>query len=353
MSLLSLLMRPRSFEERLDIVVVEYLVVAGGGCGGQENIDGQTYTNGGGGGAGGALAGETVFARKSPIGISVGDGGFLSGLLGQVSAGNSTLGPLIAFGGGAGGNALGGNGQSGGSGGGGAFPGGVGGSGVTGQGMPGVSAGLFGSGPGGSVSLSSIIAGGSPVTYALGGDVASTGTVQPPNTGNGGAAGGLGGGCYEVSGAGTEEYNGIYCPTTPTGPYSFSSGTFTAPAWRKGGTDKYIYLKDGIVWTVGTLQPFEAYYLNSLVLDDNGIPIFSSPSFAVVTTVSAQSPAPSIQDKSVFNPAQSGASGVVVIAYPDALPAITISGGLTYDQPTRSGYRVYRFTAGSGTIAFP
>jgi hypothetical protein len=25
---------------------------------------------------------------------------------------------------------------------------------------------------------------------------------------------------------------------------------------------------------------------------------------------------------------------------------------LTYTQPTRSGYRVYRFTAGTGTITF-
>jgi hypothetical protein len=25
---------------------------------------------------------------------------------------------------------------------------------------------------------------------------------------------------------------------------------------------------------------------------------------------------------------------------------------LTYNQPTRSGYRVYRFTAGTGTITF-
>lgn len=48
-----------------------------------------------------------------------------------------------------------------------------------------------------------------------------------------------------------------------------------------------------------------------------------------------------------------GGSGVIVIAYPDTLPApANISVGLTYDQPTRSGYRVYRFTAGSGTITF-
>jgi hypothetical protein len=48
-----------------------------------------------------------------------------------------------------------------------------------------------------------------------------------------------------------------------------------------------------------------------------------------------------------------GGDGVVVIAYPDTYPAPTsISGGLTYDQPTRSGYRVYRFTAGTGTISW-
>jgi hypothetical protein len=41
----------------------------------------------------------------------------------------------------------------------------------------------------------------------------------------------------------------------------------------------------------------------------------------------------------------------VIIAYPDSFPALTsISGGLTYTQPTRSGYRVYQFTAGTGTV---
>jgi hypothetical protein len=48
-----------------------------------------------------------------------------------------------------------------------------------------------------------------------------------------------------------------------------------------------------------------------------------------------------------------GGSGVVIIAYPNTYPApASISGGLTYDQPTRSGYRVYRFTAGTGTITW-
>lgn len=50
-----------------------------------------------------------------------------------------------------------------------------------------------------------------------------------------------------------------------------------------------------------------------------------------------------------------GGSGVVVIAYPISnLPISSISAGLTYtlDTSTRPGYRVYRFTAGSGTITF-
>ena len=46
-----------------------------------------------------------------------------------------------------------------------------------------------------------------------------------------------------------------------------------------------------------------------------------------------------------------GGSGVVIIAYPDTKPALSnIPGTLTYNQPTRAGYRVYRFTAGSGTV---
>jgi hypothetical protein len=48
-----------------------------------------------------------------------------------------------------------------------------------------------------------------------------------------------------------------------------------------------------------------------------------------------------------------GGSGVVIYAYPDSAPALTtIPGTLTYtvDTSTRAGYRVYKFTAGSGTV---
>jgi hypothetical protein len=49
----------------------------------------------------------------------------------------------------------------------------------------------------------------------------------------------------------------------------------------------------------------------------------------------------------------SGGSGVVIIAYPDTLaPLSSIGGGLTYSVSTssRTGYRVYTFTAGTGNI---
>lgn len=48
-----------------------------------------------------------------------------------------------------------------------------------------------------------------------------------------------------------------------------------------------------------------------------------------------------------------GGAGVVILAYPNSIPApASIGAGLTYDTPTRSGYRVYRFTAGTGTVTF-
>jgi hypothetical protein len=51
----------------------------------------------------------------------------------------------------------------------------------------------------------------------------------------------------------------------------------------------------------------------------------------------------------------SGGSGVIIIASPDTLGPITsISAGLTYtlDSNTRPGFRIYKFTAGTGTISW-
>ena len=48
-----------------------------------------------------------------------------------------------------------------------------------------------------------------------------------------------------------------------------------------------------------------------------------------------------------------GGPGVAIIAYPNTNRPLTIDPGLTYEQlNTRAGYRVYRFTAGTGTITF-
>jgi len=50
----------------------------------------------------------------------------------------------------------------------------------------------------------------------------------------------------------------------------------------------------------------------------------------------------------------SGSGGLVVLAYPSSKPSLTVSGGLTYtlDTTTRSGYKVYKFTSGSGTVTW-
>jgi hypothetical protein len=47
----------------------------------------------------------------------------------------------------------------------------------------------------------------------------------------------------------------------------------------------------------------------------------------------------------------SGGSGIVILRYPDTYPDITtIPGGLTYTRTTPTGYKVYSFTAGTGTV---
>jgi hypothetical protein len=47
----------------------------------------------------------------------------------------------------------------------------------------------------------------------------------------------------------------------------------------------------------------------------------------------------------------SGGSGVVVIRYADTNPDLTsISAGLTYTRTTPTGYKVYTFTSGTGTV---
>lgn len=53
-------------------------------------------------------------------------------------------------------------------------------------------------------------------------------------------------------------------------------------------------------------------------------------------------------------PAASGGSGVIILVYDDNLPALTVGAGLSYtlDTTSRIGYKIYRFTAGTGTISW-
>lgn len=46
-----------------------------------------------------------------------------------------------------------------------------------------------------------------------------------------------------------------------------------------------------------------------------------------------------------------GASGVVILRYPDSQEDLTTVGaGLTYTKTTSGGYKIYSFTAGTGSI---
>ena len=48
-----------------------------------------------------------------------------------------------------------------------------------------------------------------------------------------------------------------------------------------------------------------------------------------------------------------GGSGIVIISYANTYPDITtIGAGLTYTKTTPTGYKVYSFTAGTGTVTF-
>jgi hypothetical protein len=46
-----------------------------------------------------------------------------------------------------------------------------------------------------------------------------------------------------------------------------------------------------------------------------------------------------------------GGSGIVIIRYPSTNANLTsIGGGLTYTLTTTGGYKIYSFTAGTGTV---
>jgi hypothetical protein len=312
---------PRTFSiTSVALIDIEYLIVAGGGAGSNQIA--------GGGGAGGMRTGTYAYAKTTPISVSVGQGGAAfsttssggrgsngqnSSAFGLVSTGGGSSGHYSASldgaaggsGGGGGGNTApngtfsqaatsGGAGESGqgNNGGQGAEYGGGGGGGAGGVGQQGNKGGTrYDSGGNGGPGLTSSITGTS-THYAGGGGGAQRDLSTPAraNVWQIRGDGGIGGGGHGSGYTGDNMTGGAYA--TP--------GTANTGGGGGGGAHS------------GTGAGF--------VGDFRGA---------------------------------SGGSGVVVIAYPNTIPApTTISGGLTYDQPTRAGYRVYRFTAGSGTITF-
>jgi len=293
---------PREFSiTSQNLVSVEYLIVAGGGSG-------AGFYYAGGGGAGGLLAGTTSISLTN-LSIVVGNGGaeVASGSAGAVgnAGGNSSAFSLTAIGG-AGGGAQDTNGNTGGSGGG---AGGAqnanhyGGAGTSGQGNA-----------GGNALQPSTTSGG----YGAGG--------------GGGGAGGVGGnvvGAYLVAGAG-----GLGLANSITGTSTF----YAAGGGGGGGSDQ---TAEGGPGGSG--------------IGGNGATTRTTTgaTAGAANTGSGGGGASHTGSHSINGKGAAGGSGVVIIAYPSAVPAITtIPGTLTYTQPTRTGYRVYRFTAGSGTVTF-
>jgi len=267
---------------------VEYLVVAGGGGGG--NGGGLS----GGGGAGGMLTSTLSVSASTGYTVTVGGGGAGGGGYQGENGGNSDFSSVTTTGGGGGGGGPDGGanltGISGGSGGGGGEWAGSVGSGGSGIGGQGNN--------GGTASTT-------PAVYRCGG----------------------GGGAGSAGAAGVTSGNG------GSGLSSSITGTSTFYAGGGGG---------------GSLHNNTPYGSGGSGGGGNGGYYPGGPSPTAGTN--------NLGGGGGGNTAGGGypgGSGVVIIAYPNTfLPLSSISGGLSYDQPSRSGYRVYRFTGGTGPISW-
>lgn len=289
----------RSFNIVVNNIAVEALVVAGGGGGG--------YDRGSGGGAGGMIDHPAYnINRNTTYTVTVGNGGS-AGTNSNVTGGtggNSVFDALTALGGG-GGNMT-GPGQNGGSGGGGGWNGGAAGSAL--QSSQAGASGTYGYGNAGGAGGTNVIGGG--------GGAGAAGSSSSPTTSSNRPNGGIGRQSsitgtptyYAGGGGGGQAFDG---PNGNTTPYFYLQGFGGTGGGGNGGN------VNGGAGSAGTPNTGGGGGGGANIPQGNGA---------------------------------AGGSGVVIIAYPTALPALTISAGLTYDQPSRSGYRVYRFTAGTGTV---
>ena len=278
---------------------VDYLVVAGGGGGGGAGTVGNSE-GAGGGGAGGFRTGTLSVSGSTSYTVTVGGGGTAGTAGGNNNGGkgnDSVFSSITSTGGGYGGGSQ-TSGGSGGSGGGG------------------------GPGPGGS----SAGAGNTPSTSPSQGNNGGAGT-NSAWSGSGGGAGASGTNASALNNAGQRADGGIGSQSSITGSAVYYAGG--------GGSGSYFTYSSGGAGGAGgggsggAISPSTSAVQGTNNLGGGGGGAGGGAAGAV------------------------GGSGVVIIAYPNTFPALTsISGGLTYDQPTRSGYRVYRFTAGTGIISW-
>lgn len=305
---------PRTFSITSSVLIpIEFLIVGGGGGGGSQV--------GGGGGAGGMVTGTRSITRLTPQTITVGAGGvgcypFTDNNVRVGSAGSSSIAHgITAFGGGGGGGHGSGlernapfsgqptqNGRNGGSGGG---------------------AGANDSGA--NYGSATQVSGSGYTGY---GNRGGTATQGGWSGGGGGGAGGVGGN----SPGGTTGGTG--------GPGLTSSITGTSSHYAAGG---------GGCWQGSSGSTTRASGIGGIGVGDTST--YAADSVAKAGVPGTGSGGGGSRDN--ISGSGDGGSGVVVVAYPDTYPAIqNIDPALTYDTPTRAGYRVYRFTAGSGSVTF-
>lgn len=281
---------PRSFSITSKAqILAEYLLVGGGGAGGT--------SHGPGGGAGGVLSGTVTLNPAAQYAILVGTGGTINANGNQGGDGVSTTGFGLTAGGGGGG----GKGYSS--------------TGSDANGRAGVA--TNGSGGGGGA----IASGGSGNGAGFNG---GNGTGVSPGAGGGGGGAGASGnpGTGSGSGGATGGAGGIGVSNSITGTATYYAGGGGGGGWTTTGASGGLG-GGGKAGNPGSTG--EAGAANTGGGGGGGGDGGAN--------------------------AGPGGSGVLIIAYPDTLPAITtIPGTLTYTQPTRAGYRVYRFTAGSGSI---
>ncbi len=302
---------PRSFSITAQPAtsLIELLVVGGGGGGGSQV--------GGGGGAGGLVYSASYNVASQNL-VTIGTGGAggphiaaQSGSRPGNYGANTVFGSVTAFGGGGGGGhgsndpASGADGL------------------ITQSGRPG------GSGGGGGANSSNGASGSSTQNSPSGttgyGFAGGTGTVSNWSGGGGGGAGGTG----ANSTANTGGAGGAGRQYSITGTSLF----YAAGGGGCGNTD----LSSGASGGSG--------------IGGDGKGNSSGNPNTKVTGNGATNTGSGGGGARDTGPGGDGGSGVVLIAYPDTFaPIRTIPGTLTYDQPTRAGYRVYRFTAGTGTI---